>query len=163
MAYFCLLSLTHAMPTRRWQQHPFSTVNSCFWNSRKLVKLKIAHSQWDSNPRRIDHTQSAISTELQECDTFQYMLDTGSGDIDILFVKIKKSIVNHARPTEFISNCKQFFMDHSKIAHPGWDSNPLTLDYMLSALPAELRESDTFQFLTWDTGSGDRAIFVYKG
>ena len=54
------------------------------------------------------------------------------------------------------------FQNLWKIAHPEWDSNPLTLDYMLSALPAKLRESVFFQFLIWDTGSGDIDIFVYK-
>ena len=50
-----------------------------------------------------------------------------------------------------------------KIAHPWWDLNPSPLHYMLSAPTAELQECYTFQFIVWDTGSGNIDIFVYKG
>ena len=68
---------------RVWATASISTVISCFLNNRNFIRWKIAP------PGR---------------DTFQFMVwDTGSGDIDILFVKVNIRNANRARATAPLS------------------------------------------------------------
>ena len=73
---------------------------------------------------------------------------------------------SRARATAPIFGFEQFLIQSTpyevEIAHSWWDSNQRPLDYMSSALTAELRECDTSQFMVCDTGSGGMNVFVYE-
>ena len=47
-----------------------------------------------------------------------------------------------------------------EISHFWWDSNPRPIVYMPSAMCAELRECDTFQFIDCSVGSGIYTIHI---
>ena len=63
---------------------------------------------------------------------------------------------NYARATAQSFACWSVVLE--KIAQSWWDSNPLPLDYLPSALTTELRGCDTFQTMMWDTGSSRAQI-----
>ena len=91
------------MPAVRGQHHPLSTMNS-FWYNRNLMKRKIAHPWWDSNPRPLDYMPSALTADLRVCDPCQFMIwDTGYGDIDIFICKgyHKKCLLRACNSTHF--------------------------------------------------------------
>ena len=55
------------------------------------MKGKIVNPCWDSNPRPFYYMQSALTTELLECDTLPFIAwDIAFGDIYILFVKVNR-------------------------------------------------------------------------
>ena len=68
------------------------------------MRWKIAPPGRDSNSRPLDYIPCALTAGLREYATSQVMVwDTGSGDIDILFVKVNIRNANRARSTAPIS------------------------------------------------------------
>ena len=55
--------------------------------------------------------------------------------------------------------CRSIFM-WQKAAQPRWYSKPRLTSYMTGVLAAKPRKWDIFQFLIWNTGSGDNDYFV---
>ena len=83
----------------------------CVWingwvNNREAADLRRNRGHYDVivMPWPLEYMLSALTAELPECDTSQFMVwDTGSGDIDILFVKANIWNVNQAWATAPIS------------------------------------------------------------
>ena len=61
------------------------------------MKWKITHSWWDSYPRVHEYMPNALTGELRELDTFEYIVwDTDiSGDIAIMFVNVNTGKVKY--------------------------------------------------------------------
>ena len=58
------------------------------------MKWKIAHPWWDSNPRPLDSMPSALTAELWECHTFQFVVWDTDSLYMLLFVKATTRNVN---------------------------------------------------------------------
>ena len=75
--YIFFVKVNIQMPTMGGRQYPLSTINSCFWTNRFLMKWKIAFSYQGLNPRPFDYKPESQSYRN---DTFQFKVrDTGSG------------------------------------------------------------------------------------
>ena len=87
--------------------------------------------------------------------------------IHILFVNVNIRNVNRTRataPISTVNSCSWNSWTYMKwkIVPPRSGLEPTTLDNMPSALSTDLWKYDTFQFMLWVTGSGDKDILFVK-